>query len=308
MPENLIIDHDGAVDDLIALGIILASDQSQYCLKAVTICPADSYRDGATESTLKFLAYFGHPDVPVASCDEAGINPFPSEWRQKSRLLAKIPALDQIDITSNQELKMDACDLICELLGQAEDNEYVMLMTGPMTNLYLALHKQPALKTKIKRIYFMGGAVTVVGNVEAEKHDGSAEWNLYNHATSAQYIFASGIPITVVPLDACNSVPVTTEFLDQIKDSYPLLSQSWELSRRQVEAGIYYFWDPLTAAVLIDSRVIQTQKMKISISTSAPNEGQTYVSDDGNEVDVAINADEPLFKSILLKAYEHKLQ
>ncbi len=301
MPQNLIIDHDGAVDDLIALGIVLASDK--YCVKAVTICPADSYRDGATESTLKFLAYFGHHNVPVAGCDEEGLNPFPSQWRQKSRLLAKIPALAGVDINANFELKKDACDLIRQLLNSAKDGEYVMLMTGPMTNLYLALQKQPELKTKIKRIYLMGGAVTVKGNVEASNHNGSAEWNLYNHAVSAQFVFASGIPITLVPLDACNSVPVTTQFLDEIRN-YPLLSQSWELSRREVVEGGYYFWDPLTAAAMIDPEVIQTSKMKICVSCAEPNEGQTCVSDEGNEIDVAMSANEQRFHSVLLQTYK----
>lgn len=60
----------------------------------------------------------------------------------------------------------------------------------------------------------MGGVVDVPGNVGAS-HGGidnmAADWNIYVDPRAAAIVLQSGVPITLVPLDATNHVPVTSE-------------------------------------------------------------------------------------------------
>ena len=102
----------------------------------------------------------------------------------------------------------------------------------------------------------MGGAVRVPGNVEQPGHDGSAEWNLYNEPQAGAEVIQSGIPITLIPLDATNKVPLTRKFIDRLgrqpSIAAQLASQSWQLVAGQEGAEQYYFWDTLTAAAMWD--------------------------------------------------------
>ena len=73
---------------------------------------------------------------------------------------------------------------------------------------------------KIARIVEMGGAVGVTGNVAADPggvgSPGPAEWNIYADPAAADAVFRSGIPITLVPLDATEAVPVDQAFVDAL--------------------------------------------------------------------------------------------
>ena len=88
-----------------------------------------------------------------------------------------------------------------------------------------------------------------------------AEWNIYCDPHAARLVFESGAPITLVPLDATNDVPVTPEFVAQLEaeKSTPeaefvaaLLANNAE----SIASGSYYFWDPLAAVVMSDPRLV----------------------------------------------------
>ena len=67
----------------------------------------------------------------------------------------------------------------------------------------------------------MGGALEVPGNVHAycpQLPNKTAEWNFYIDPTSTAEVIESGTPVTLVPLDATNAVPVTPDFVNRLKD------------------------------------------------------------------------------------------
>src|SRR5207248_2959014 len=82
--------------------------------------------------------------------------------------------------------------------------------TGGGTNLGMLLHAHPEVRPKIERIVMMGGAVFVPGNVavvDADYTNQVAEWNFFLDPLGGQSMFDSGVPITLIPLDASNHVP-----------------------------------------------------------------------------------------------------
>ncbi len=93
-----------------------------------------------------------------------------------------------------------------------------MLTLGPLTNVALALQANPNLANRIDGVYVMGGAVHVPGNLDENvSGNTAAEWNVYIDPHAANVVFASGVPITLVGLDATNHAPLTMDFYQRLE-------------------------------------------------------------------------------------------
>ena len=288
--RDVIIDQDGGVDDLIAISLLKQSPNVR--VQAVTICPADSYLQTAALVTQRLLGKFrGYTAIALGHSE--GINPFPEEWRKDAGRVLGIAALaEPAPKKYNPIVASDAAHFLAELL--AGDHSYTILETGPLTNIADALKIDPSIEKNIQRIYVMGGAVRVRGNVQQANHDGSAEWNIFNQPEAAAFVIQSGIPITLVPLDATNKVPLTRAFLDRLAAQPAMASQiaaqSWRLVTAQMGNVQYYFWDTLTAAALLDPSVVRTEALKIRVVTAGASQGRTVEDPRGSPVDVALDA------------------
>ena len=297
---NVIVDHDGGIDDLVALAIVMRSPDLR--VRAITVCPADSYLEPATRATQLVLDQVGGRDITIAQGHAEGTNPFPDEWRKDAARLLTIPALAGKEPSgANPIAKEDAAHVLATMLSQ---QPHVILATGPLTNIADALRLDSRLAKNIERIYVMGGAVRVKGNVEQAGHDGTAEWNFFNEPRAAAEVMAAGIPITLVPLDATNKVPVTRGFVERLRAqpsaASQLAAQSLDLVQQWVASGGYYFWDTLTAAVLLDRTVVRTETLKVRVITSSPSQGRIVEHPDGVPIDVAVSADQTRLEALLL--------
>jgi len=85
-------------------------------------------------------------------------------------------------------------DLIIEMV-HAAPHEITLVPVGPLTNIALAVEKDPTIVPLVKEVIIMGGSITG-GNVNA-----SAEANIYNDPEAAQIVFQAGWPLTMVGLD-----------------------------------------------------------------------------------------------------------
>jgi purine nucleosidase len=288
---DVIIDQDGGVDDLVAISLLLRSPDVR--VRAITICPADSYLEPATRATQLFVDRLGGRNITIAQGHFEGTNPFPSRWRQDAGRVLGIAALAGVAASAtNPIVAGDAAHYLVKLLSG--DHVYTILETGPLTNIADALGIDPSIKRHIRRIYAMGGAVRVAGNVELARHDGSAEWNIFNQPQAAADVIQSGIPITLIPLDATNKVPLTRSFLDRLAAqpsvASQLAAQSWRIAWTQQGTGLYYFWDTLTAAALLDPSVVRTEQLKIRVITTGASEGRTVEDPPGSPIEVALDA------------------
>jgi purine nucleosidase len=300
---DVIVDHDGAVDDLVALSLLAKSGRVR--VRAVTVCPADAYLEPATRATLLFLDRMGVKGATVAQGHDEGANPFPAEWRRDAAQVLEIDALKGREPTgANPLAREDAAHTLVRLLSGRRS--YTILETGPLTNIAGALRLKPLIARRIRRIYVMGGAVRVPGNVSQAGHDGSAEWNVFNQPQAAAEVIASGVPVTLVALDATNKVPLRSAFVDRLAQrpavAAQLAAKSLRLTLNQLPDG-YYFWDTLTAAALLDPGVVTVKRMRLKVLTAGPSQGRTVEAADGAPVDVAIDADrarvERLFLDVL---------
>jgi purine nucleosidase len=287
--KTVIFDHDAHSDDLIVLMMLVRSPSVQ--LIGTTVCPGDCYRDAGVKSTRGVLAALGVDAsvVPVAASDDEGQYPFPEEWRADSVKLADVCGPNESSAAES------AVPFLARLLEEAIE-PVTMVITGPSTHLGALLASRPDLVKKVERVWVMGGAVRVPGNVPGMR----AEWNFHNHPTGAAQLVASGAPITLVALDATNHAPLTRAFLDKVQS--PLARSIWEPIIRQVENDnyeqTYYFWDTLTAAAMLHPGLLRTERVKVTVLPDGETREDNLA---GHDVDLGVGVDVSALESLVLE-------
>ncbi len=302
----LIIDHDGGVDDLIATALhVLAHPQD---IKAITITPADSFAEPATQWTVNLWKLL-QPDMTMPAIGvgkNEGTNLFPHIWREDSTKLTKLHIWGEIKASAQcpQQPFPDALTVLKEAL-QNSDESVTILATGPLTNIAELVHAAPELVKKIRRIYVMGGAFSVQGNVEESGHDGSAEWNIYNEPLALQHVLESGIPMTLIPLDATQHAQISLHFLQKLhgetSQAARLVFQSLQVITPLILNGQYMFWDTLTSATILQPDLVRSQEMNVKVLSEGPSMGKTLEDDQGQIATVGVWSDRIRLENLLLK-------
>lgn len=284
--QAVIFDHDGGIDDLLSLLLLLRLPQIDVI--GVSITPADCYPDDALLSTKKILNLTGNSHIPVSVGNISGPNPFPPEWRAQPKVCHAMPLMLR---TSSQNITVSdkpAHIWMQETIAN-HASKVTVLMTGPASNLAAAIsdeHTGDAVKNNIERVVWMGGAVDVKGNVAMHDHNGTAEWNAYWHPDATKTLIDSGLDVLLVPLDATNALPVSWSFLEKLAQAQTPVSdlsgQFWAATVTAIPSYefTYFLWDILSTCVLaLPSERCTITSASLEVGVSTPNAGQTYRSD-----------------------------
>ena len=298
-PIPLIIDNDMSFDDVMAIAYL--ATQPDVEILAVTVTGTGIAHCGpGARNARSLLNELQAPAVPTACGSEepvGGGKVFPEEWRTGADELfglgiAGVPGTP----------KGTAVDLLTKVIAQS-DRPVTVLAIGPLTNLAQALVAEPYLSAGIERIVIMGGAVDVDGNATADGSPAPAEWNFAADPAAAAAVFASGIPILLVPLDATNDVLITRAFADGLHADASAGSANLVdelLLRRPLSIDLDYFWDQLAAVSLIEPAVLTTEDARVAVTTEGPEAGRTVQSDGGTAVTLATAADRDAFEVAFL--------
>lgn len=284
----VIFDHDGGIDDILSLLLTLTMPQVE--LKGVCITPADCYPDDALTSSLKLLTLAGQTEVPVAVGNLVGPNPFPPEWRAQPRVCHAMPQMLRIEECRDNVQPVAAHEWLVDYLSQCTQ-KVTVVMTGPASNLAWVLKRHPQLANKIEQVIWMGGAVEVKGNVAMHDHDGSAEWNAYWDPQATYDLVHSDVNLLMVPLDATNALPVDRAFLQNLAKADTALSdlagQLWAATTTAIPAYefTYFLWDILATSILgVPANCYSVKERLLSVQTTTPSAGQTFINDEGSLV------------------------
>jgi purine nucleosidase len=278
-PEKVIIDTDigDDIDDAFAVALALRSPELQILGVTTT------FGDTETRSKLldRLLAEAGHPEIPVA----AGV-PTPPKGTFTQRRYAE----------SGHFAKPSHPDAVDFLIDKIYRNpgEITLIAIGPLMNVGAAIDKDPAAFRKLKRLILMGGSIhRGYGDLGfGPPTPPQPEWNVLNDIPSAQKLFASGVPLFVMPLDA------TQLKLDEVKRAF-LFSQGRPLT--DALTLLYHQWgqqtptlfDPMTIAFLVNPALCPVQPMHIRVDNkgftrpdpgppNAPNPPNAQVCLDSN--------------------------
>jgi inosine-uridine nucleoside N-ribohydrolase len=304
-PTPVVIDSDMTSDDWMATLFILKDPT--FSVEAITVTGTGfAYCDAGVASALGLLALAEYGDVPVSCGSEApltGNNAPPAEWRTTMETVEGLGLPE-----GGQPVEQDAVELFTSTIQDSEEPVTVLAL-GPLTNIGAAVEATPELVENIEMIYVMGGAVDVDGSFVTEENT-VAEWNIFCDPHSARLTFESGAPITLVPLDATNDVPVTPEFVSRLEaeKSTPeaefvagLLANNAE----SIESGGYYFWDPLAAVVMSDPTLVTLTPRDVTVIDipGAPEDGRTKPVANGPEILVATSPDGAALEDSLIAGW-----
>ncbi|MFX0168918.1 MAG: nucleoside hydrolase [Candidatus Hodarchaeota archaeon] len=302
----VIVDMDVDPSDTGALLYLLK--HPGVSVRAVTVSCGITYIDEGVANVLRLLAYLGIRDIPVAGgkvTPLAGDNAFPTSWRDGS---FNFYGLD-LPPTDLQPSELNASELIISVITSSAEN-VTLVPLGPLTNIAIALQADPSIRERITVIHCMGGAVTVPGNVGYEYPpipNYAAEWNIWVDPLAADIVFTSGVPITLIPLDATNEVPKNEAFRTRLESEMrtPEAAIVYEFLRPGLGA---YFWDQLAAVALTDPSVVTFEWHYIEVLVDGGNETgwtQSLVQDPPN-TKVAVHANAQLFEDIFLAVLNYQ--
>lgn len=287
-PTPVVVDYSPTVSDVGGLVYLLAHPDVEVIAVSLPVT-GEAGCDLGVEVTLGILSMMGQEHVPVA-CDPDSppdAEPWPDAFLDgQSNLNLGLPEhqLEAGDSTGT-ELIIDAVS--------SSDRPVTIWAVAPMTNVARALSGAPGIADNISEIVIMGGAVDVAGNV----FDSPAEWNLFIDAAGSAAVISSGVPITLVALDATNDVPVPDWFpaaLDQAEQSEEIAYLSALVdSFGTATSGFYYMWDELAAVVVAGSVEITTEDVSVSVVVGGPNSGQTARDDAGSRVTLVTSVVSP---------------
>jgi inosine-uridine nucleoside N-ribohydrolase len=267
--------------------------------------------DLAFDDRLAIFYLLRHPDIRIQAITlQAGS---PDECIQKMQDLKTLLALTEANPIpmacgsalgpEKQAARQPAIALLTSVL-QSTPQKVALLALGPLTQVAETFRRTPSVKEKIERIYLMGGAIDVPGNVgqpEAGITHPVAEWNFYRDPAAANLVFRSGLPVTLIPLDATNQVPLTPEFIGRIK-ALPLTAQTGyilNLLSGQHESmwnGRLYFWDLLAAAILWDESIACVETRTLRVIEAGPEQGRVIIDPAGPKVPMAFRIDRDRFE------------
>jgi purine nucleosidase len=160
---------------------------------------------------------------------------------------------------------------IVDALLHAPPRTITLAVTGPMTNVALALVVAPDIASRVAEIVIMGGARAEGGNITA-----SAEYNVYADPHAAQIVFSCGAPITVFGLDATHQVRSTPERIARLRDmgtpaataSADLLQFSADVERNIPGVDGAPLHDPCTIAYLLAPELFEFLPCVVQVETN----------------------------------------
>jgi purine nucleosidase len=283
LQKPVFFDHDGSVDDFVALIFLLTLDR--YRITGISITNGNCHLDSATESTLRILNLFCRNDIEVAQSKVLPTNAFPDNWRGKSLFINKLKILSGKEPVYHQLSKMEAHDFTAQKL-LAENEKTTIVLTGPASNLVRTFECYPEVKSKVDKILWMAGAFMDDGNVKWPDHDGSAEWNIFWNPDAASALMESGVPVYMFPLDSCRQLPVDHDLMYNLKHSRKILSKLvYQLFNPIFSAHAhYYMWDVLPVVYLGKPELFQFENTAISVEKRGTSVGNIYRSSNGSKV------------------------
>ncbi len=262
-PQRVIIDTDPGTDD--ALAILLALNSPELKVEAFTVVPGNVVAAQGLENALKLVSLAGRCDIPVAGGAQHPLNQklITAEYWHGKNGLADI------------ELPKSKCkadprfgpDLIIEMIHKYP-HEITLIPIGPLTNIALAVSKDPSIASLVRNIVIMGGSISG-GNV-----DGAAEANVYNDPEAAQIVFNAGWMVTMVGSDVGERTLMTRKELGQLQKTHgpenDFVSQLGDFYLTRGEKNGYSgaaMYDPLAVGIAIDPTLGTLKEMHVDVET-----------------------------------------
>ena len=277
--KKIILDCDPGQDDAVALALAMAAKDEIEILGVTTV--AGNVPLNLTQRNARIMCEMCHrSDVKVYAGAE---KPMAQELVTAEHVHGK-SGLDGIEIyePSHSLEEKHAIDFIIESCLAAELNSLILVPTGPLTNIGLAIDREPGILPKIKEIVLMGGARKEAGNITP-----SAEFNIYVDPEAAKLVLQCGRPIVMMSLDVTHQVLTTQKRVDTIRNLDSSVGEGIaaliEFYERYDEEKYHLdgapLHDPCTVAYLLKPELFKFKNVNVEIETGGTFTRGTTVVD-----------------------------
>ncbi|MCC4601477.1 nucleoside hydrolase [Xanthomonas melonis] len=291
--EKVVVSTDigDDIDDAFALALLLRSPQ----LDVLGI--ASAWGDTRLRAQLlqRLLQQAGRGEIPLAvGAPTTSTIPFSqARWAAGGRLPDRSP---------------DAAAMILQQARQ-HPGQVTLLILGPMTDAALAQQRDPAGFAKLKRIVAMGGSVRV-GYGKSAYRPASApapEYNILADVPAAQRVFAAGVPIVLLPLDASQVTLEEPERIalfahgDGVTDALTQLYYQWRNTDQPWASATPTLFDVVPVAWLLQPQLCPTTALHLDVDA----QGYTREGPGSPNVQACLGLDKPGLIALYMRQLLH---
>ena len=274
-PLPIIIDTDLAPDDVLAIMSLLR--EPAVDIRAITIAGnGETNCEPGMRNLTWLLGEFGVSDIPIGcGREEAGLHGrlFPAEWRAGVDDFFGVEGPGEMGVVPQS----DAVDVLAETLAGSEE-PITLVPLGPWTNLADLVQAHPDVLEHVAGIHAMAGAIDAPGNIAFEEvmPEHGVEWNVGVDPDAVAAVFETDIPVTLVPLDATNAVPVPADIATTFGEDHAAAGAdiAWQIYTQSpwLTEGAS-FWDTLAALALVDPALVTWENMSAAVTIDGPSSG-----------------------------------
>ena len=266
--QALIIDCDPGVDDAVAL--MLAFGSAAFDLLAITAVGGNVPVAKTARNARILRQIAGREDVPVFMGADRPLRREPAgagEFHGAEGLGDLAPFEPDAPCADGH-----AVDAIIGLVMERPPKSVALAVLGPLTNLALALRKEPALADRLGPVAVMGGARSEGGNITA-----SAEFNIWADPEAAAEVLGSGCDVVLFGLDATHQVRATDTRIGALEALGTLMADaaasmmrfSQRVERRIVGWDAPPVHDPCPVAWLLKPDLFELKSCRIAVETDS---------------------------------------
>jgi purine nucleosidase len=278
--HKVILDCDPGHDD--AMAILLAAGDPSIELLAITTCAGNQTLEKVTRNALAVCAIAGIDEVPVAA---GAAGPL-----VRNQIVAPDihgdSGLDgpELPVATRERDPRHAVDLIIETVMSQGPGTVSLVPTGPLTNIALAMRKEPRIIERVEQVVLMGGAYTRGNRTPA------AEFNIAADPEAAYAVFDADWRVTMVGLDLTHQATTDDEVMARIaaigsplsKFVVELLSFFASSYKKHQGFDAPPVHDPCCIAMLIDPGVLETRDAFVTVELSGRWTSGMTVTDFGD--------------------------
>jgi purine nucleosidase len=274
----LIFDCDPGDDDAVAL-LVTMTRLDEFDLLGITTVAGNTAVHHTYQNALKVRALAKHTEIPVYQGCHAPL------FRSSLLSVAEFHGDDGLEGQSMLDVKEESThlhgvDFIINTL-KTSAKKVTLFITGPSTNVAVALKKDPSIAANIEQIILMGGSVGC-GNITI-----AAEFNIYADPHALDILLRSGIKITLIPLDVTHQVTFVEEDIETLRSLNTevgnqvaaFVSHTLKMDQKWYGSKGRNMHDPCVPVYFLHPEYFTVKHCYVSVETQNPDHyGATFIS------------------------------
>jgi len=280
------IGDDGQAFVMLAQAVV----DGRIDLLGVTVVSGNQWLDQGLADALRAVERMGLSNLPVHA---GAVNPlvhsqallpleqqlfgrgYSGAWRRARPTAEQLVAPPDGFAREVRPSSTDAVNALVQLV-KANPGEVTILAVGPLTNVALAIRKNPEIVPLIKRVVYMGGAIDVPGNVTP-----AAEFNWWFDPEAARIVLREPIEHVIVPLDVTDKTRFGRDIYDRINAAATpvtrLFAAEYAKAFEAAPDSRQEIWDTITVAWLLDPTIAtKTEERFVDVDVVfGPNYGRS---------------------------------